>query len=227
MAHHSVGVSPVNMNDLTGQRFGRLVALNRDGTVGNGEACWSCKCDCGRTKRVKAYSLRTGLIRSCGCLRSEKTALRHLQHGDADSVEHIAWMAMIGRCENNRNTSFAEYGGRGIFVCNGWRQSYASFLADIGRRPTTGHSLDRIQVNGGYTCGHCDHCKANNHPANCRWATRTIQSRNRRISHFVSLDGISRTIAEWSEITGIKAPTIRRRLKSGWTPQKALTIKPL
>jgi hypothetical protein len=118
---------------------------------------------------------------------------------------------MIGRCENPNNRAFANYGGRGISVDPSWRHSFETFLADMGPRPTSKHSLDRIDVNGPYA------------PANCRWATMRDQQNNRRSNVHIVAFGETLTLAQWSERTGIGEGTIRNRLRVGWTPERALS----
>lgn len=223
MVHHSTGVAPVNFKDLAGQKFGRLTAIQRDGKNSRGCAYWSCICDCGKQSRVLGMYLANGHTVSCGCFRAEKTSLRRRKHGDSDSPEHIVWQSMIRRCEAPTDTAFDDYGGRGIYVCRRWRESYAAFLADMGRRPTSKHSIDRIDVNKSYTCGNCNHCHGTGQPANCRWATDLIQARNTRRNHLIIHNGVSRTLSEWSELSGISQHSIRDRLRRGWSVEDALS----
>ncbi len=129
-----------------------------------------------------------------------------LIHGDATrdrtAPEYTAWTNMRHRCTSPNWPRFAAYGGRGIRVCERW-SSYAAFLADMGRRPSPKHSLDRIDNNGNYE------------PGNCRWATRSQQARNMRSNHFVVIDGESATLMEWAERSGLDVGCIKGRLKRG------------
>jgi hypothetical protein len=160
---------------MVGRRFGRLVvqAPARDES---GVLVWNVLCDCGTRTTARGHHLRAGRSRSCGCLKREVTASRNAaraRHGEARSAgprsaEYGAWTSMIARCERRGWRDFRHYGGRGIRVCERWRRSYEAFLADMGRRPSPEHSLDRINVNGHYE------------PENCRWATRTEQRHNQR-----------------------------------------------
>ena len=156
--------------DLTGQRFGRLVAVKRVAALRKSkEAWWKCHCDCGNTKETTSRYLRTGIAKSCGCFASEVTAERNRQgtkHGEAARVtpEYRAWASMKSRCYNEKCAGFKLWGGRGIIVCDRWLQSFDAFLADVGRRPSSRHSIDRINNDGNYE------------PGNVRWATQSEQS---------------------------------------------------
>ena len=134
----------------------------------------------------------------------------HARPGVCRSVEYSTWARIVARCENPKNPAFNDYGGRGIRVCARWRASFSAFLADMGYRPDKGYSIERLNVNGHYE------------PGNCTWATAKQQARNRRSSRFVSLDGETLSVAEWSERTGICSSTIIRRLNEGWPPERAL-----
>ena len=120
------------------------------------------------------------------------------------------WVAMQHRCHNSKYKDFQRYGGRGIAVCQRWRNSFWDFVTDVGERPA-GMTLERRNNNGNYE------------PENCRWATRLEQMANTRRNHLVSFNGETLHIAEWSRKTGIGFDTIQTRIKRGWTPEKALT----
>lgn len=193
--------------DLSGQRFGMLTVVSRVGSVRNGASMtptWRVACDCGREKVVRASNLRAGQTKSCGCV--------FIRHGMYGTPEYRAWVSMLGRCTNPSIRSYPNYGGRGIRVCPEW-EDFETFFAAMGRRPTSGHSLDRIDVNGNYE------------PANCRWATVKEQARNKRTSHVLSVGGESATISEWAERTGIGKGTIRERLRRGWSPERAIAAR--
>ncbi len=161
---------------LEGRRFGRLTVLTRGGATrspcGKVHTNWICQCDCGKTRIVLGDNLRSGGTVSCGCLRREITIRRLTTHGEANrggcSAEYNCWLNLIARCENQNSKNWPLWGGRGIRVCARWRQSFVAFLADMGRKPSPRHSIDRIDPDGHYE------------PGNCRWATPSEQRRNRR-----------------------------------------------
>lgn len=153
--------------DMTGQKFGRLLVIERSGRSTRGFVAWLCQCDCGGTKIADGGSLREGFVKSCGCLLIETAAERNFKHGRCGTPEHRAWKALRGRCNNPNDPAYANYGGRGIRVCERWN-SFDNFLADMGLKPTPKHSIDRIDNNGNYE------------PGNCRWATDSQQNKNKR-----------------------------------------------
>ena len=150
------------------------------------------------------------------------TGKRHNRHGRAETSEYFTWTSMIQRWYNPKNRQFRHYGGRGIRVCERWRESFANFLADMGDRPPD-LQLDRTDNDRHYSCGHCLECVANNWPANCRWATTTEQSRNRRSCRLLTLNGETMPLSAWAVRTGLPENTIRNRLRRGWSDERTLT----
>lgn len=178
---------------LTSQRFGRLVAI-RDvgGGAPNKSRLWRCRCECGTTVTVTSGHLRSGHTRSCGCLQRETIAATRRRLGPPNVTHgftrrghqhplYKTWGGMWQRCTNPRADSFEFYGGRGITVCERWRD-FTLFVADMGAKPSPRHSLDRIDNDGHYSCGRCEQCQANRWPANVRWATPSEQARNARVT---------------------------------------------
>lgn len=157
--------------------------------------------------------LNAGHAVSCGCKRNDGHA--NFRHGHArkgaQSAEYVTWHRMISRCTDPNSRDFYLYGGRGITVCDRWRDGFAAFLADMGPRPSPKHSIDRIDNARGYE------------PGNCRWADAKMQARNTRRVHSVSAFGATRILIEWEETTGIPARVIRKRLKRGWSAERSVS----
>lgn len=201
----------VSYHDLTGQRFGRLLVLNYAGSNGR-RALWNCRCDCGAFVVALGKVLLNGGTRSCGCLRREITSRRNRTVRFDHPAEGAIWQTMKDRCFNPRNKDFADYGGRGITVCDRWSGSkdFVNFLTDMGPRPAKGYWLERIDNDGNYE------------PRNCRWATPKEEQRNRRDNHPLTHNGLTLCISGWAEQTGLADSTIRRRLHRGWSVTDAL-----
>lgn len=191
--------------DMVGQKVGRLTVLARDGARGN-RAAWACACDCGNRVTVAGGELRKGDTKSCGCLNSEMASERKRKHGMAGSPEHITWCRMRQRCNDPNDKRWRRYGGRGITICDAWKD-FGRFLKDMGKRPK-GLSLERIDNDGPYS------------PDNCQWATPRQQANNRKTSAFVEHDGERLTLAQWSRRTGIHHNTLRYRMRAGWPAER-------
>lgn len=166
-----------------------------------------CECECGVTREVQLGNLTRGVSASCGCTNDYNRT-----HGESieETTEYGIWKSMRGRCNNPKNRDYVRYGGRGVRVCAEW-ESFEVFLADVGRRPSPGYSLDRIDNNGNYE------------PGNVRWATREEQNNNTRRNRRVGFDGRLLTLKGWEVVTGIGRTTLFERLKAGWSVEKALT----
>lgn len=197
--------------DLTGQRFGRLTVIKRDGTI-YGQASWLCICDCGKSVVVRGYCLRKGETRSCGCLAAELAQKRLITHGATKTRLFKIWSNMIARCYKPYHKSFKDYGGRGISICDEWLHSFAKFQGwAIANKYADNLSIDRINVNGNYE------------PSNCQWLTMKEQGQNRRTSRIITINNCSKTLSEWADKYGIIPETIARRIKAGWSEEKAIT----
>ncbi len=177
-----------------------------------------CQCQCGTIRPVSGNSLRMNQSKSCGCMRKETLQKNpsRLRHGEARmnnrSKEWRSWNAMIRRCTYPSMERFPIYGGRGITICNQWRNSFETFLKDMGRAPSNKHSLDRIDNNGNYE------------PDNCRWATNSEQIKNSRKARLITYNGKTQNLCDWVKETGIKRTTIQMRIDvQGWSIEKALT----
>jgi hypothetical protein len=159
--------------DLSGQRFGKLVATTPL-DVRRRSLAWLCVCDCGATKEVRSKNLTSGRVRSCGCLikTRKKREMRHGHGSGYGSPTYLTWRSIFKRCTNPKDVGYPRYGGRGIKVCERWKV-FENFLADMGERPA-GCSIDRIDSDGNYE------------PGNCRWATAREQNLNKRRPRAIS-----------------------------------------
>lgn len=204
----------MKMQDITGRRYGRWTVIKFHDAVRYTRATvirWLCSCDCGTEKIVQGQSLKNGKSVSCGCVRNEAVRQRMTKHGMYKSSEYAAWAHMMDRCRNPRSSEFKNYGGRGIAVCEPWADA-AVFLADMGKRPSTKHSLERKKNNLGYS------------PENCIWATPPEQCNNKRTNRRLRFNGRVQTVAQWAREFKMKEKTLRKRLDLGWTTTDALTM---
>lgn len=186
-------VQAVPRIDLSGQRFGQLIAVSYVG-----RSRWICRCDCGDRTTASATDLKRGQHRSCGHLHPTKT------HG-ATNKSHPAhrtfqkWLGMRARCENPNHKSYHCYGGRGIRICERWGD-FENFLADMGICPE-GLTLERVNNDGDYA------------PENCKWATWGEQHNNKRQNHKITFEGQTKTVSQWAKHLGFERHAISRRLK--------------
>lgn len=196
---------PKNRLNLAGSIFGKLTVID-EGPRNENIRQWNCVCECGNTKLIRQDSLRSGRTISCGCFHSQVVSTTFSTHRRTKTVEYRIWQSMKGRCGNPKNVGYALYGGRGIKVCDRWLNDFPTFLSDMGPRPSPKYSLDRIDNSKGYE------------PSNCRWATIEIQGNNKRNNHYLTHNGETLTIAEWSRRTGIPDKVLRQRAKRSVDP---------
>lgn len=201
----------IDVNEYIGNKYGRLTVVEYLGMI-DGKRKYLCRCDCGNERTLPIYDLKSGHTKSCGCLMREMTVERNRTHGGHKTRLYKIWGGMKTRCHNSNSPKYKDYGGRGIAVCQEWRDNFDTFR---DWATTNGYaedlSLDRINVDGNYE------------PDNCRWSDMKTQARNKRNNRYITLNGETLTIATWAERTGIKAITIRSRLNSGWSVEKTLT----
>jgi hypothetical protein len=164
------------------------------------------RCQCGVEKWFEERNLRRGSTTSCGSC-ANKT------HGGSKTPEYAVWRSMVDRCKLPTHQAYANYGGRGITVCERWSK-YENFLADMGQQPFKGASIDRINNNEGYS------------PTNCRWANVLEQNRNRRTNRLITVGNETLPVSVWSARSGIRHNTITYRLDNGWAAQDAVTVIP-
>lgn len=198
---------PKKSESLIGRTFGRLTVVGA--AFKNERPAWVCNCECGASTVASTGNLNRGTTKSCGCLNRESVKTANLKHGHNGlgkrTKEYRAWAHIIGRCHNPSDKAFCNYGQRGIVVCDRWRDSFEAFLADMGNAPA-GTSIERINNDGPYA------------PGNCKWATRSEQSRNTRRTIFV--DGMC--LKDACAARGISYEAAQMRIRRGQTPEAAV-----
>lgn len=204
--------------DLTGQKFGRLTVIEQIGISKDGQKTYKCKCECGTEKIITSGNLRRGHTKSCGCLNSEKIIKRNKErakHNGCGTRLYNIWLDMKARCKNNKSINWHLYGGRGITICEEWENDFSVFCDWALKNGYNDNlQLDRINNDGNYE------------PSNCKWSTRSEQGNNRRTCKYVTINGITKTVSQWCEETGVLRHTAYTRIRKGWSPEKAVTEKP-
>ena len=191
-----------------GDRFGTWTVL---GPTGRNQK-YKCECDCGVQQDVRVYDLTKGKSTMC---KACATSVSKRGHGTAVSSkvssEYNSYIHMIQRCHNEKNKDYARYGGRGITVCDMWRESFEAFYMSMGPKPE-GYTIERVDSNGNYE------------PSNCRWASRAEQTRNKGDNIKVEIDGQTRTVSEWAkeDWCPVNAQIVYKRISRGWDPIRAL-----
>ena len=191
--------------DIVNKRFGRLVVIGFSHVSKHGHRYWQIKCDCGIEKNVRGGHLKSGGIKSCGCLNKD----RIFKHGMTQSSTYISWQDMKHRCLNSKNKQYKDYGGRGIKVCRRWLNSFVLFLEDMGVKPE-GLSIERRDNNDGYF------------KENCFWADSYEQNNNARSNVKLTYKGKTLNMAQWARERGINYSTLTSRVNVGWTTERAL-----
>lgn len=200
---------PTRANHLN-RTFNRLTAIGYAGASRQG-ALWLWRCSCGKLTVALGKRVVRGNIKSCGCWQREASAKFQWRHGMRDTPEYKIWASMVQRCTNASDKAFRHYGGRGITVCDRWTTS-ANFFADMGPRPSSKHSVERIDNNKGYS------------PDNCKWATSAEQSRNTRRTRMLTFNGETMCLKDWADRLGCHYLRLHYRLgKQGWTIERTLT----
>lgn len=222
---------PPSAKKILGKRYGSLVVFGFAGLRKTPDNPYvECMCDCGEIVLVSVTNVSSGNSKSCGCKRSELVSKNKKKHGYAGSKGkekiYITWRAIRDRCYNNNSKAYPRYGGRGIVMCNGWggKNGFLSFAHDL--LPITDISLDRIDNDGNYSCGHCDECKANGWTANCRWADAKTQASNKSNNSFFLIKDKKVTVSEAARILGINLGTLATRRKNGWSDEKIINTPP-
>lgn len=211
-----------NIDDYVGLEFTYLKVI-REGNLhitkgGNKHRTIFCKCKCGTEKDFQFSSVKNGLIKSCGCYSAEKVSERMKvlakTHGLSLTSEYNTWSGMKKRCYQESNKQYKNYGGRGIFVCDRWLNSFENFIEDMGVKPSKEYSLDRKNNQLGYS------------KENCRWATKKEQCRNQRSNVLITYKGESKCVSEWAEQLGIRREKLNHRVfVAKWDLEKAMTYE--
>ncbi len=193
-----------NHIDITGQKFNILTAISFSHLNKFKHHCWLFKCDCGKEKIISKAKVTIGHTKSCGC-RKNKDKIRH---GYTGTKTYKSWKLMIARCRNLKsNDKYKNYAGRGIGVCDRWRESFVNFLEDMGERPKD-KTLDRVNNNGNYE------------PNNCRWATQREQMNNVRYNINISFQNKTKTLSEWCRLLRLNYDMAYNRFKRGLSFEK-------
>lgn len=197
--------------NFIGKKFGRLTVISRVENYidknGKPHSAWKCKCECGNDVFIRGTYLKNGSVKSCGCLNKDKLREMLTIHGESKARLYKIWVGIKERCFNENDSCYKNYGGRGITMCDEWKNNYMLFrnwsyangyCEDINKES---YSIDRIDNNGNYC------------PDNCRWVGIKIQQNNTRHNHCIEYDGQMHTISEWADIYGIEYKLFYRRLK--------------
>lgn len=196
---------------MTGQKFGRLTVLDRlHNHHDKKQTHWLCVCDCGNLVEVFGFMLRNGNTKSCGCLNKEIITT----HDKSNTRLYNIWTLMKARCYNKNNRAYHNYGGRGIAVCDVWRDNFQAFYDwSMVNGYTEGLSIDRINNDDNYT------------PDNCRWATRKQQNRNTRRNRMYTINGVTKCLQYWCDYYKLNRSTVCNRLNKNWSIEKALELE--
>lgn len=217
----------VYITDLGGRKFGRLTVLTPiapDYTKKWGDNRrwkWRCVCDCGNIIEVYANNLGRNHSTSCGCYNREQMTKSVTKHGLGHTVEYQRWFAMISRCHNKNHKAYNHYKSRKRTVCERWRNSFESFLEDVGLMPD-GLTLERGDNNQGYHCGKCEECLKNKWGRNGHWDSWAAQCRNRENNRYFEYNGERLVAHDWAAKYGLDKDVIRNRLFNGWSVEKAI-----
>ena len=214
--------------DLSGQRFGRLIAVRTDGIDHRGQHRWLCRCDCGKEKTVPVTYLTAGWTRSCGCLRTE-TAIKHnksaekrastakwnqtykRKHGQTGTRLYKVWQGMKRRCLDPKSHAYKDYGGRGIRLCEEWVDDFEAFRAwALANGYSDRLTIERKDNDGDYT------------PENCKWADIIEQANNKRSNVLLTVDGRTQTLKQWADELGLNYYTLYSRYDRGWPADRIL-----
>lgn len=205
----------IDFGYLLGRKFGMLTVVKSYSRASLKPPMVQCICNCGKVKDVDVRSLLKNQIKSCGCMISKNFKKLLTKHDLSKTVEYKIYHGIKMRCYNTNNKKYADYGGRGIVMCDRWLNSVELFIKDMGKRPSIKHSIDRINVDGDYS------------PSNCRWVLKSVQMNNKRNNIHIEYLGYNLTVSIWCRILNIEPRLIYSRIKNGWNKIDALELMPL
>lgn len=196
--------------DLTGHKYGKLTVLRIDTDIPGKKKKWLCKCECGNETIVSGSNLRNGHTKSCLKCGYESTKKAITKHGQSHTKLFYVWNSMKSRCENQKNKSYKDYGAKGISVCEEWHDSANFFEWALRNGYKEGLEIDRIDVNGNYE------------PSNCRWINRLENANNKTNNKYISHNGETKTLAEWSRFYDVNYKNLSRLLIKGYSMNDAI-----
>lgn len=210
-----VDVSPFRGESLVGLKVGLLTVREFAGRCRLKHPYWTCDCECGSTRTISGDSLKRKTVVSCGCYKRTRGLTRGSVEIDAggnrvSSKEYHAWENILQRCLNPKHQVYHRYGGRGITVCDRWRDSFDAFLEDMGKAPGREYTIGRKNNDDGY------------YKDNCRWELMRDQCFNKENTRYLTHDGRTQPLTMWSKETGIPISTIRNRIIKGLPVGEAL-----
>lgn len=196
---------------VVGETINRLTAIQRHGVSSRGAVLWEFQCACGNRVIKEGRFVRSGGVKSCGCLVTERAKKLNYKHGLGRGKLYSVYNAMVSRCNNPKNKSFKNYGERGIQVAKEWLDDFVIFRDwALQNGYKEGLSLDRIDVEKGYS------------PDNCRWVTRDVQNNNKRNNILIRYKGKEQTLKQWCQELNLSYSAIQTRIKRGNSPIEAL-----
>lgn len=201
------------IEDISGQKFGRLTVIRYAGKSQSNQTMWECQCECGNTITAQAQNLKNGHTKSCGCYNIELTSKRNRTHGETRTRLYNIWHDMCYRCYGEKHHSYYLYGAKGITVCDEWKNSFEKFRDwALQNGYADNLSIDRIDSTGNYE------------PSNCRWATDLVQANNTNRNRYFTIDGITDTLANWCRKYNMPYATVSSRIRGEWDIVDALTL---
>lgn len=198
-----------NLKDLTGRKFALLTVISRVENNAKGKAYWKCLCDCGNVTIVSGSNLRSGAVKSCGCLRHKEKETHHL----SNTRLYRIWNAMIQRCGNQEHWAYKYYGEKEINICEEWKNNFLAFYEwALGNGYSEELTIDRIDNTKDYF------------PQNCRWVNRKTQANNRTFCKMIEYNGKTQSLMQWCEELNLNYKrTYSRLYKLGWSFEKAIS----